>query len=95
VVADLGIDGPSDGRDRDAERKHELGEFVDVGRVRAGFDCEVQADVEPRSSSESLDVEAHDLTQRRELATDLFVGRTARVIGRGGHSLMVEQNRGG
>lgn len=77
VVADLEIDEPSDGRDRDAEREHDVGEFVDAGRVRAGFDREDQADVEVRSSSESLDIEAHDLTQRRELATDLFVGRTA------------------
>jgi hypothetical protein len=99
-LADLGdvtsgIAVAGDRRDRDAERKHEVGEFVDVGRVRARFDRKDEVDVEPRASGESLDVEAHDLAQRSELATDLFVGRTARVIDRGRHPSMVEQHRGG
>jgi hypothetical protein len=46
----LGIDRASGGRDRDAERKHEVGEFVDVGRVRAGFDRKDEAEVERRES---------------------------------------------
>jgi hypothetical protein len=44
---------------------------------------------------ESLDVEAHDLAQHCDLATELFVGGAARVIGRGRHPPMVEQHGSG
>jgi hypothetical protein len=42
----------------------------------------------PRASGESVDAEAHDVAQRGELATDLFVGRAARVIDQARHPTM-------